>query len=428
MEAAALELNKILENCVIHDFLSQLGKRMYFPKGIISQSAEAKEKAKKYNATIGMATEGSSIMYLPEMMKYFNILDPSEIFSYAPSGGNLKLRELWKNEILKKNPSIRNDKIISQPVVTAGLTHAISVIADLFIEKEEDVIVPDMYWGNYKLIIEGAREAHVKNFPFFDKKNLNINAIEDSIRASKQKKATVLLNFPNNPTGYSPSVKDAEQLVLMFKRLADKNYKLLILCDDAYFGLFFEEETLKESVFSRLCNLHENIFAVKIDGASKEELGWGLRIGFITYAGKGITEAQYKAIEQKTAAAIRASVSCCNNISQSLLVRELSNPKYHDEKDIVVKKLKERYLKVKELVTKMPEDVPLRVLPFNSGYFMTFELLGKDSEKLRKHLLDNYSIGTIAIAGKYLRIAFSSVTLEDIPDLYNIIFKAAKEL
>jgi hypothetical protein len=59
---------------------------------------------------------------------------------------------------------------------------------------------------------------------------------------------------------------------------------------------------------------------------------------------------------------------------------------------------------------------------------MAFELLGKDSEKLRKHLLDNYSIGTISIANKYLRIAFSSVALEQIPDLYNIIFKAAKEL
>jgi aspartate/methionine/tyrosine aminotransferase len=202
----------------------------------------------------------------------------------------------------------------------------------------------------------------------------------------------------------------------------------LIICDDAYFGLFFEEETFKESVFSKLCDLDENIFAVKIDGATKEELAWGFRIGFITYGGKGITEAQYKALEQKTTGAIRASVSNCNNVSQSLLDRELSNGEYYNEKNLALKKMQDRYLKVKEVLAKMPKDVPLRVLPFNSGYFMTFELLGKDSEKLRKHLLDDYSIGTISIASKYLRIAFSSVTLEQIPDLYNIIFKAAKEL
>jgi len=33
------------------------GKKLFFPKGILTQSAEAKVKAKKFNATIGIATE-----------------------------------------------------------------------------------------------------------------------------------------------------------------------------------------------------------------------------------------------------------------------------------------------------------------------------------------------------------------------------------
>lgn len=239
MELAAQEVNKILENCIIHDLLSQLGKRMFFPKGIVSQSAEAKERAKKYNATVGMATDGSIPMFLPTMMKYFNDLDPSEIFSYAPSGGNPKLRELWKSEMLKKNPSIEKNKVISLPIVTAGLTHGISIAADIFIDRGDSVIVPDMYWGNYKFIVESMREAYIKNFPFFDKENLNIKALENAIRSSNTKKVSIILNFPNNPTGYSPSVKEVEQLTAMFKKLADENYKTLIICDDAYFGLFF---------------------------------------------------------------------------------------------------------------------------------------------------------------------------------------------
>ena len=428
MELAAQEVNKIIENSVIYNLLSSLGKRMFFPKGIISQSAEAKEKAKKYNATIGMATEGNVPMFLNSMMKYFNDLEPSEIFSYAPSGGNAALRELWKKEMLKKNPLIGKNKTISLPIVTAGITHGFSILADMFFDKDDTVIVPDMYWGNYKLIVEGRREACIKNFPFFNNENFNIKALEDAIRSSNSKKISVVLNFPNNPTGYSPSLKEIDQITVLFKNLADENYKLFVICDDAYFGLFFEEETCKESIFSRLCDLSENILAAKIDGATKEELAWGFRIGFITYAGKGLTEVQYKAIEQKTAGAIRASVSNCNNISQSLLVKGLSSGEYYNEKNLASKKMLERYLKVKEVVSKMASDVPLRVLPFNSGYFMTFELLGKDSEKLRKLLLDKYSIGIIAIAGKYLRIAFSSVTVEQIPDLYNTIFKAAKEL
>jgi len=428
MELDALEVNKIIENSVIYDLLSQLGKRLYFPKGVFFQSGEAKEKAKKYDATIGMATDGSDPMFLPSIMKHFNDLKPVEIFSYAPAAGNATLRELWKKEMLKKNPSIEKNKIISHPIVTAGITHGISILADMFFDNGDNVILPDMYWENYKFIIESMREAQIKSFPFFDNENLNIKALENVIRASNSKKVSVILNFPNNPTGYSPSLKEIDQIIAMFKKLAEEKYKILAICDDSYFGLFYEKETFKESIFSKLCDLDENIFAVKLDGATKEELAWGFRVGFITYGGKGLTEAQYKALEQKTAGAIRATVSNCCNASQSLLVKELSSGEYYNEKNTALKKMQERYLKVKEVLAKMPADVPLRVLPFNSGYFMTFETLGKDSDKLRKHLIDNYSIGTISIEGKYLRIAFSSVTLEQIPDLYNIVFKAAKEL
>ncbi len=60
MNPLAEELNQIIQSANIHIFemLSQVGKNLYFPKGILTQSAEAKEKAHKFNATIGMATEG----------------------------------------------------------------------------------------------------------------------------------------------------------------------------------------------------------------------------------------------------------------------------------------------------------------------------------------------------------------------------------
>lgn len=56
MNPLALQLNEQLseENPVVLDMLSDLGTNMYYPKGILTQSAEA--KATKYNATIGMAT------------------------------------------------------------------------------------------------------------------------------------------------------------------------------------------------------------------------------------------------------------------------------------------------------------------------------------------------------------------------------------
>jgi hypothetical protein len=64
MEAAlnplARALNTRLEQAgpEVLAMLSALGRRLYFPKGILSQTAEAREKAHRFNATIGIATEG----------------------------------------------------------------------------------------------------------------------------------------------------------------------------------------------------------------------------------------------------------------------------------------------------------------------------------------------------------------------------------
>ena len=101
--------------------------------------------------------------------------------------------------------------------------------------------------------------------------------------AKQTEKAIVLLNFPNNPTGFTPSVKEAEAIVQVLKDAAEGGLKLVVVLDDAYFGLFYED-SIKESLFGLLADSHENILPVKIDGATKENYVWGLRVGFITYA------------------------------------------------------------------------------------------------------------------------------------------------
>jgi len=70
MDPIALELNHIIEtgNPHIMEMLSPMGKAFFFPKGILSQSAEAKEKAHRINATIGIATEAGGTMFLPSIM------------------------------------------------------------------------------------------------------------------------------------------------------------------------------------------------------------------------------------------------------------------------------------------------------------------------------------------------------------------------
>jgi aspartate/methionine/tyrosine aminotransferase len=427
MNTIAAELNKVLENTIAGDLLSDLGRRMYFPKGIVAQSAEAKQKATRFNATVGMATKGKDPLYLKSIYDTMSGISASDAFTYAPTAGDPALRAAWKEQIYKKNPSL-NDAKISLPVVTSGLTHGILLTAELFLDKAETIIIPDMFWGNYRLIFEERREAQILPFPFFGENGgINLDALEQAIESVPGNKAALILNFPNNPTGYSPTIGEAEAITALLNRQADKGKKLLVITDDAYFGLFYEKDTYMESLFSKLADLHENILAVKVDGTTKEDFAWGFRVGFITYGCKGMTEAQYHALVQKTMGVVRSSVSNCSRPAQSFILKGLHSPSYEQEKADAFKILKARYRRVREVLARYADNDLLRPLPFNSGYFMAFTCKG-DAEKLRLHLLDKYGIGAISIAGTYLRIAFSSVELDSIEALYETLYTAAGEL
>ncbi|MFQ3619331.1 MAG: aminotransferase, partial [Spirochaetales bacterium] len=96
MNPLAQELNTILKDSVAFRLLSETGKRMYFPKGIVAQGAEATKKATRHNATIGMAYEQGQPMILPSIQALTAPLSPVESVAYAPVGGVEELRQLWK--------------------------------------------------------------------------------------------------------------------------------------------------------------------------------------------------------------------------------------------------------------------------------------------------------------------------------------------
>ncbi len=429
MNILAEELNSILEETVGIELLSDFGKRIYFPKGIAAQSAEAKKDAKKYNATIGMAFNDGAPIELSELKKQIPELTPAETVSYAPTPGDAELRNLWQQEICGKNPGI-DITAISMPIVTSGLTHGIGQIADLFLDKGDNIVIPDMFWGNYKLIFEERRQSKIVSFPFFsDNGSFNAAGFKDTMKKSANgKKICVILNFPNNPTGYSPTKGEAEQIVSDINELAGEGYKILVITDDAYFGLFYEKDIYPESLFSPLSGLHKNVLAVKIDGATKEDFVWGFRIGFITFGSKGMQSEHYEALNKKTAGAIRCSISNSSRPAQSLLLKGMQSKSYAAEKAQYRDILSQRYKTVKEILNKRKTGSALKPLPFNSGYFMSFILEGKSAEKLRLELLHKEGIGTISIQDKYLRIAYSSIETVDLEELYEIVFAAVDRI
>lgn len=432
MNPLAKNLNERLsvENPYILEMLSETGKELFMPKGILSQSAEAKVKAHKFNATIGMSTLNGKPMYLDSMFKKFKDMEPSELFTYAPASGIPELRSKWAEKIREENPDL-NGKDMSNPIVCNALTNGLTTVGGLFLNKGDFVVLPDKYWGNYRLMLSVMHGGEIATYETFNAEGgYNVAGLLSKVKecGSKNKKVFVLLNFPNNPTGYTVTRKEAESIAAGLKEIADSGINIIAVSDDAYFGLFFDD-VFKSSMFSLLTGISDRLLAIKVDGVTKESFAWGFRVGFITYGGvtKGDNSEILNVLETKTTGYIRATISSAPHPSQTIALSGLKSAEFKKERAECNKIIEERCKKVQEIFKVKGYDDEFTAYPFNSGYFMCIKLKNVDAEELRVSLLDKYGIGVISTSQSDLRIAFSSVDIEHIEELYDTIYKCAKE-
>ena len=365
-------------------------------------------------------------MHLNVIQDTLSDYDPKDLYGYAPPAGKPELREAWKRKMLEENPSLTG-KPISMPITTNALTHGLSVVADLFVDQEDAIIYPDMNWENYELTFGIRRGASLVHFPLYNaQQTFNAEGLQEAILAQKNKgKAIVVLNFPNNPTGYTPGQKEGAAIVAAVRAGAEAGIKVVVVSDDAYYGLFFED-SMQQSLFAQLSDLHENVLAIKIDGATKEEYVWGFRVGFITYSyGK---QEVLDVLEQKTLGIIRATISSGPHPSQTFVLHALRSPDFAKQKQEKYEIMSGRANAVKRLLDSGKFDDAWDYYPFNSGYFMCLKLKTVNAETLRVHLLEKYGVGTIALGDTDLRIAFSCIEEENIEDLFTIIYQGVKDI
>jgi len=409
----------------VYSMLSARGKSIYFPhKGILGQTAEAKGAA--INATIGTAfEEDGSPLALECMEAMVNV--PSESFLYASSFGVPRLREEWGKLLEVKNPGLRGRKY-SLPVITAALTHALSVTGYLFVDAGDTLILPDLYWDNYELIFAEGCGAKFSLYNTFLNGGFDVTAFSEALKAGGAGKKIVLLNFPNNPTGYTVTEGEAKALAGAIREAADEGNRIVVILDDAYFGLVYEEGIARESLFPLLVDLHPNVLGVKLDGPTKEDYVWGFRVGFVTFGFRGADDAALNALENKAAGVVRGNISNVPNISQSILLRGYQASEYTAQKKQKYGILAGRAGTIREVLQKHPEYAEsFEVMPFNSGYFMCVKPIGVAAEDVRRELLTNFSTGVIVLAG-LIRLAFSSVPTDRLEEMFENLHSAIQNL
>src|SRR6185503_19644936 len=93
----------------------------------------------------------------------------------------------------------------------------------------------------YELAYEVRLGGECVTFPFFAGNGFDREGFRAALQAQAKRrdKLIVLLNFPNNPTGYMPTEAEGQSMVESLLAVAEAGTKLVVFCDDAYFGLFF---------------------------------------------------------------------------------------------------------------------------------------------------------------------------------------------
>jgi len=400
--------------------LSPLGRKLAFPRGIPFQAAEARDS--RIDATIGQLTDGGGRpLPLPLLEASVRDLDLPSTFLYSPIDGPPALRRVWRDRErrIAGHPAIAT----TLPIVTHGLTHGLSIVADLFADKSTDVLVPVPAWENYELLFQLHAGARIVPYPFFGDSGFAVSALEAALRTVR-KKAIVVLNFPSNPHGYMPTPAEARAIVDV---ITAHPGPVVAVTDDAYQGWVYEPDLHPRSIFWDLAEKGdpERLLPIKVDGATKELVFFASRVGFLTFGAiEGDAEA---ALASKVKTVIRGTVGMASGPAMAMALRALHDPAldaaFAERRDILAR----RYRILKNGLAAL-DPKRFRVRPFNSAYFALVELTnGLQAEDVRRKLLADHSVGTIAFpVENAIRLAYCSIHEDRLPELVAAFARAAR--
>jgi aspartate/methionine/tyrosine aminotransferase len=256
-------------------FKSPLLKRAWslMPEGI-RQTAASEPIIPAIAARAKMIAASNPDFIRSDQGQVVGIFPEKEIF-YGPSAGLEELRDLvarfWTNAYrLKGRPGLPAPGLDKRNVaIVSGATEGLAIIMHLVAFQQNVGLMP-LYWSNYKGIIRNAGGNPVV-VELFDKDyKINFKNVE---RIIKEKEITsLLINFPNNPSGDVLTDEEMAGLAELAERL-----NLILVADEVYNYIRYKGEPQSMLAFAPERT-------VVISSASKEYLIPGARVGYVLCA------------------------------------------------------------------------------------------------------------------------------------------------
>ena len=327
---------------------------------------------------------------------------------YEDNNGPFELRKA----ICEKLKAENNLEYIPDEIsVTTGVAQGMFAAILSFLNPGDEIIVPDPVYLTYSAIPNIAG-AVIKNYRLLEENDYQIDIDELESLVTEKTKMIVVVS-PSNPTG---GVLDKSSL----EKIADvaKNHDLLVLSDEIYERLTYDEDKLAISIAS-LPGMKER--TIVLNGLSKSMAMTGWRIGYMA-APIELIEPMNRMTFYMTAGATtfaaHAAIEAVKNLDGSI---EKMRDEFKKRRDYLVGEIN----KMEHFSCKMPEGA--------FYVFMNIKKTGMTSEEFCDFALDSARLAVVPgdafgeCGEGYVRMSYAT-SMENLKKAASLLMKIDKEI
>ena len=336
------------------------------------------------------------------MVDVLRSLKPAEFAEYAPIGGTAEYLATVKQAVFGSHVP----EGFVESAATPGGTGAIHNAIANYTCPGDRILVSDWHWSPYQTIA-GELGRSVATYTLFDEKGaFNGASFEEKLGSllKTQDQALVIINTPaHNPTGYTFTLSDWEQVISILKKAAATGKRISVLVDVAYLDFSGDADRYREFM-PKLSGLPQNILPLYAFSTSKGYTLYGMRCGALLCVAP--TEEIAAEFKKVCTYSCRAAWSNCSRPSMTVLARIFADQELFAR----VKAEREEYLSMLirrgRAFMKAAEEVHLDTCPFDSGFFISVPCDRPDEAGA---LLQQDNIFTVPL-GKGLRVSIASIS------------------
>lgn len=379
---------------------------------IFGLAAKAKEAVEKYgkenviDSTLGaLVDDNGDLICLNTVYQELKSLPNAAIAAYAQVAGQPDFLETVPQICFGKYRPDAYIRAVATPGGTGSVRHAIYN----YTEPGDSILISDWFWSPYVTISEEYGRKATTFELFNDKNEFNLASFKEKFEEllNRQKRLVTILNTPaNNPTGYSLSDEEWDEVLNIAKENAeDPEKRIIIVVDCAYIdyaGIGDE----RRKFFAKFSGLPKNILIIVAFSMSKGYTMYGMRSGaaIVISSDEEIAEEFFYSCLHSN----RANWSNGTRAAMEIMTRIAKDPEKTKAYEAEVNETKMMLRRRADAFVKAAQEVGLEILPYRDGFFVSIPC--KDAKKASDELIKE-NMFVVALK-KGLRFAVCGVSEE----------------